>query len=149
MSEDLKTGQCLCGEVRFRFSTSAPGLQACHCHQCQRWTGGSPLIGIRVSDVAIEGEDNIARYHASDFGERCFCRKCGTTLFWKMQDGPVDFLCAGLLDDQTGLEMTEEIFADRRAHWLRPWKDASQSTEAEQIAKFDAWMAGREAGGDV
>jgi hypothetical protein len=148
MSNDLQTGQCLCGAVRFRFRFARHHLQACHCGQCQRWTGGSPLIGARVEDTEIEGEDNIARYHASDFGERAFCRVCGTTLFWKMQDGPVNFLCAGLLDDQTGLEMKEEIFIDRRAPWLKPWVDASQSTEAEEIAKFDAWMASREQSDD-
>lgn len=147
MAPEQQTGQCLCGAVRFRFSLPARTLQACHCGQCQRWTGGSPLIGVEVQDCSIEGEDRIGRYHASDFGERSFCRDCGTTLFWKLQDGPVDFLCAGLLDDQTGMTMTKEIFVDRRAHWLPAWNDASQSTEAEEIAKFDAWMARRESGG--
>ena len=144
MSSKFQTGQCLCGAVKFRFSMPKRALQACHCHQCQRWTGGSPLIGARVEDTEIEGEDNIERYHASDFGERAFCSICGTTLFWKMRDGPVNFLCAGLLDDQTGLEMKEEIFVDRRACWLKPWDGASQSTEAEEFAKFDVWIAARD-----
>ena len=138
---ELKKGECLCGAVKFRFSQPTADLQACHCRQCQRWTGGSPLIGVKVRDVQIEGEDRIGRYHASAHGERAFCKDCGTTLFWRMQGRGVDFLCAGLLEDQSGLSMTEEIFVDCRADWQPPWPDAAQSTEAEEIAKFQAYVA--------
>lgn len=139
---DLLKGQCLCGAVQVSAKLKgAPGIQACHCGQCRRWTGGSPYLCVWVEGLSFEGEDNIARYHASDWGERGFCRTCGTTLFWAMQGKIPDSIAVGLLDDQSGLTVTEEIFTDRRAGWLPVWKGASQSTEAEQIEKFDAYMA--------
>ena len=87
------------------------------------------------------GEDRIAAYHASAWGERGFCAACGTTLFWKMQDKTARSIAVGTLDDQSGLAVTEEIFVDHRPSWLRPWPGAVQSTEAEEKAKLDAYFA--------
>lgn len=138
MSE--RTGRCLCGTVTI--TTEVTGeIQACHCVQCQRWTGGGPLFSARASNTRIEGGDKVLAYHASTWGERVVCGTCGSTLWWKMQDRPADYVAVGLLDDQTGLTVTEEIFVDYRPGWLPPFPGASQSTEAEEVAKFDAWMA--------
>ena len=110
--------------------------------QCQQWTGGGPLINVHVETLSIEDDSFIGRYHASEWGERCFCTKCGSTLFWKMQGKLSRSLAVGLLDDQTGLEMAEEIFADRRPEWLAKWPAATQSTEAEEFAKLKEYLEG-------
>jgi len=121
----------------------ARNIVACHCGQCRRWTGGGPYFSTDVTDVQIDGEAHVAIFAASAWGERGFCRNCGTTLFWKVKDGPVTNLAAGLFDDQAGLKVTEEIFVDCRAHWHSGWSDAAQSTEAEEIAKFEASRAAK------
>lgn len=139
---DAPTGGCLCGAVRFTATLPEGKVQACHCTQCQRWTGGGPLFSVRVADLQIAGEDSIATYHASDWGERAFCRTCGATLYWRMQGRPVAYVAAGLLDDQSGLTVAEEIFVDHRPGWMRPWPEAAQSTEAEEQAKLDAFLKG-------
>ncbi len=136
-----RTGQCLCGAVTFRGDV-APGIQACHCVQCQRWTGGGPLMSVRVRDLEITGEDAIHAYRASDWGERAFCGTCGSTLYWRMQGRPIAYVAVGLLDDQSGLAVTEEIFVDHRPGWLKPWDGANQSTEAEEMAKLEEFLAG-------
>lgn len=137
---DPRSGQCLCGAIRFTASVSTD-IQACHCQQCRRWTGGGPLYSVRVTDLALTGEDNIATYHASDWGERANCKNCGSILYWKMQGKPPSFVAPGLLDDQTGLTVSEEIFTDCSAPWSVPFDGASQSTEAEEQAKLDAYLA--------
>ena len=137
----MRTGQCLCGAVKLRFTLPSTGFQACHCQQCQRWTGGGPLYAIRVDDLAIEGEEAIAAYHASQHGERAFCRVCGSTLYWRLQGKAVRFIAPGLLDDQSDLTLEEEIFVDHRPGWLPAADGASQSTEAEQHALLEAYLA--------
>ena len=144
MTNEVRSGQCLCGAVQFRFQLSNDGIQACHCKQCQRWTGGSPLFSVRVDDLTIDGEGKLGRYHASTHGERAFCSICGTTLFWRMQGQPVNFVQVGLLDDQAGLTVTSEIFVDQRADWMPPWHGATQSTEAEELARLDDFLAKQE-----
>ena len=139
---DIRTGRCLCGAITFSAGLPKPEIQACHCEQCQRWTGGGPLYAVRIADLELNGEDAIAAFHASEWGERAFCRTCGTTLFWRMQGKPAAFVSPGLLDDQTGLSVTEEIFVDRRPDWLPHFDGASQSTEAEEYAKLKAYLEG-------
>lgn len=135
-----RDGQCLCGEVRFRAVLSNTAIQACHCKQCQRWTGGGPLYSVRVDSIELEGDNSFGRYRASAWGERVFCNKCGSTLFWRMQGGDVKHISPGLLNDQTGLEVGEEIFCDYRPDWLPHFDKAAQSTEAQEMAKLKAFQ---------
>lgn len=137
----FRTGACLCGAVTFRARVS-PHVQACHCRQCQRWTGGGPLLVVRAEDVEITNEDAIRHHRASEWGERGFCGTCGSTLYWRMQGGKVDSLAVGLLDDQSGLNVAEEIFVDYRPDWLPHWPDAAQSTEANEMDKLQAHLSG-------
>lgn len=136
------TGACLCGAIRIAATLPRATIQACHCGQCQRWTGGGPLFSVRVEGLAVTGEDHIATFRASDWGERAFCRDCGTTLWWRMQGRPIAYVAAGLLDDQSALSVAEEIFVDHRPDWLPPWEGASQSTEAQELAALHEFLKG-------
>lgn len=138
--KDMRSGGCLCGAVRFSAVLPESVIQACHCGQCQRWTGGGPLWAVRVKDLKLEGEDAIQSYHASEHGERAFCGTCGTTLYWKMQGRAIAFMSVGLLDDQSGLSVEEEIFVDHRPDWLPHFKGAKQHDEAEMQAQLKAFL---------
>ncbi len=138
MSE--RTGGCLCGAVRIEATIPEAKIGACHCEQCRRWTGGSPLLSVPVSDLSISGEDSVQEFQISEWGVRAFCGKCGSTLYWRMADRQVTTIAVGLLDDQSGLNITEEIFVDCRAPWMAPVESASQSTEAEQMALLDEYL---------
>lgn len=113
---------------------------ACHCEQCQRWAGGSPLFSVSAkSDVSVTGE--VATYRASTWGERAFCRICGTTLWWKMQGGAITGVAPGLFAGQDAFNtVSKEIFVDHRASWQAPVDGASQSTEAQEQAKLEAYL---------
>jgi len=131
--------------VRVDALIDAQNITACHCGQCRRWTGGGPYFSTSVTDPKIEGEKHIALYAASEWGERGYCRHCGTTLFWKMKGKPIHNLAAGLFDDQTYLSVKQEIFVDRRAPWQGAWDGAKHSTEAQEFAKRDAALEGDQA----
>lgn len=139
---DIRKGHCLCGAVTLAARITSDGIMACYCQQCQRWTGGGPLINVRAADVALSGEDAITHVRNSEWGERGFCGTCGSTLYWRMQDGEISSLAIGLFDDQSGWTMKEEIFTDRRPDWLPHFDGASQSTEAEEFAKLDKYLEG-------
>lgn len=134
-----RRGQCLCGKVSFRADVSAH-VQACHCTQCQRWTGGGPLYAVRVRDLELTGEENIRSYTHSEWGERAVCGSCGSTLYWKLQGRSIAFVALGLLDDQSGITVTEEIFVDERPHWMPPYEGAAQRTGAEMKAQLAAFL---------
>ena len=134
-------GACLCGAVTVSAHLPGNEVQACHCRQCQTWTGGGPLWAIRAKDVTFGGDENIATYHASEHGERAFCKICGTTLYWKLQGRSVAFLPVGLVPDQGSLRVTEEIFVDHRPGWLTPFSKAKQQDEATMQAQLAAFLA--------
>lgn len=134
-----RAGKCLCGAVSFH-ATVEDSAQACHCTQCQRWTGGGPLYAVRVRDLELTGTDHIRSYDHSDWGTRAVCDTCGSSLYWKMQNSPIAFVALGLLDDQSGITVTEEIFVDARPDWMPPFAGAVQRTEAEMKAQLDAFL---------
>ncbi|MCR9089365.1 MAG: GFA family protein [Rhodobacteraceae bacterium] len=139
---ERRSGQCLCGAVRVSAEVTGPGIQACHCHDCQRWTGGGPFLVVGVRDVVVTGAERVADYRHSSWGERGSCATCGSPVYWRLQGGEIEGLAIGLFEDQTGWHVTSEIFVDHRPGWLPPWPGAMQATEAEQIAKFDAALQG-------
>ena len=142
MAEPRKTtGRCLCGAVRFSAVLPDDAIQACHCGQCQRWTGGGPLWAVRVKELELTGEDHIRAYQASAHGERAFCGTCGSTLYWHLQGRSIAFMPVGLLDDQSGLRVREEIFVDHRPGWLPEWPEAQQHSETEMQAKLNAFLS--------
>ena len=142
MSGRVLSGQCLCGAVTFRAECGTE-INACHCIQCQRWTGGGPYLSVQVRNLEISGEERVLAYHASEWGERGACGTCGSTLFWRMRGRDYSNVAVGLLNDQSGLRVATEIFVDRRPAWLPPFEGAEQSTEAEEMAKLDEFLAGK------
>ncbi|WP_240620869.1 GFA family protein [Pseudooceanicola lipolyticus] len=116
-----RTGQCMCGAVRFSARDVPDTFGACHCEMCRRWTG-SALLGITVPVASVEwqGEAHIRTLQSSDWAERAWCQRCGTGLYYHVTlDGPMSAnyeIPVGLLDDLSGLEMDSEIYIDHKPH---------------------------------
>ncbi len=86
MSAEVLRGQCLCGAVTFEAAPEKFETGACHCSMCRRWSGGV-FLAVECSDLKVADESQLGVYKSSDWGERCFCKTCGSTLFWRMQSG--------------------------------------------------------------
>lgn len=116
MSDTISAaGHCLCGAVRFEASLCSPEVDVCHCGMCQRWAAGPFLaVGIEANSLRIEGADELQTYPSSEWGERLFCRKCGTPLFWRTRDGRYIAASAGSLIDKSQLRLAREIYVDEK-----------------------------------
>lgn len=105
---------CLCGKVRFRIAEPVDEVSICHCAMCRRWSGG-PLFAIDCGkSLEHEGQEHIVLYRSSDWAERAFCGTCGTNLFYRLVESGQLILCAGALDDQSGLSIKSQIFIDEK-----------------------------------
>lgn len=105
-------GRCLCGAVRFRAKAASHDVSVCHCGMCRRWTGG-PLMYIDTEGAPlIEGLEDVGVYRSSESGERGFCKRCGSVLFWKVAGEDRYTFTAGSLDDLSGLVLAKEIFIE-------------------------------------
>lgn len=107
-----KTGGCLCGAVRFSTRVE-PHMHVCHCGFCRRWSGGA-FMAVMTSGLEIENEAALGVYPSSEYGERVFCKTCGSSLFWRMQDGSAAAVSLQALDDPAGVVFEEEIFIDKK-----------------------------------
>jgi hypothetical protein len=117
--ELLRQGGCLCGAVRFKARLPGTNFGACHCPMCRKWTG-SALLGITVPEGNVEwaGLEHVAKRQSSAWGERAWCRECGSNIWFRVTaDGPYSGnleLPVGLFDDANGLTMTNEIYIDHK-----------------------------------
>lgn len=131
MSDDSqRTGHCLCGAVRFTATLKKPEVGACHCAMCRRWAS-APFMAIDCANVRFEGEDHINRFRSSDWAERGFCDRCGSALFYHIINSDDYQMAAGLLDDQTGLAFTHQVFIDKKPDYYGFAQGTSNLTEAQ------------------
>jgi hypothetical protein len=136
-------GQCLCGAVTVRATPVRRHVEACHCKMCRRW-GGVAYVGVQCGTSAeFTGEENIVRYRSSEWAERGFCGKCGSSLFFHYLPKGTYGVLAGLFPDDALLPLNEEIFIDEKPDYYAFAGDTEKMTGPEIMAKFGV---GQEAG---
>ncbi|WP_338549086.1 GFA family protein [Roseovarius phycicola] len=114
---------------------------ACHCSMCRKWSGGVFMgLHVKPGEATIKGEGNITAYTSSEWAERCFCKTCGTNLFYRVTaDGPMNgelHIGLGVLDNSNGIIMTEEIFIDEKPDSYAFAGETRKMTGAEVFAMF-------------
>lgn len=113
-------------------------MDACHCDMCRKWSGGV-LMTVPCHDVVVADDAQLGIYPSSEWGERVFCKTCGTSLFWRLRDGSGHVAVAfPSLDDSSGLEFAEEIFIDSKPALYEFAGERRRKTGAQVIAEFEA-----------
>jgi hypothetical protein len=82
----------------------------CHCHRCRRFTGHYlPATSAASEDVRIaDAEGLLTWYFPVEEAGYGFCRRCGSSLFWRAEGHPGRLsIAAGTLDPPTGLRTAE------------------------------------------
>lgn len=136
-----KTGSCLCGAVKYTVKSDISEAAACHCGMCRKWSGGINLaVEGKPDDVSIEGAENITTYASSEWGERCFCSTCGSSLYFRItMPGPhfgTYYFGMGTIDDPSGVSVTHEIFTDMKPEGYAFAGELEGMTEAEFMAMY-------------
>jgi hypothetical protein len=117
MSDQVLSGGCQCGAVRFRVAAPLGEASVCYCRMCQKATGGAFGLYVRVAADKFEwtrGEP--ARFATSNVAERGFCRDCGTPLTWEYADG-FDLTVAAF-DKAAEIAPTVQMRLESRFAWL-------------------------------
>ncbi|MFK7940616.1 MAG: GFA family protein [Roseovarius sp.] len=129
------TGLCLCGAVTVRADVDTPNLRACHCDMCRRHTSGMFIsVATVAGSVVVSGP--AKSFRSSDWAERGFCERCGSTLWYGTVADGIRHPAAGLFDDAAGGEMKIEFFADECPHGYGLAGDHRKLTTDETVALF-------------
>lgn len=108
---DRITGGCLCGNLRIEASGQPYRVGLCHCLDCRKYHGTLfHASAIFPEDaVVIEGETR-------DYAGRCFCPRCGSSVF--NRSGDEIEVNLGCLDAPDQFKPTYESWTLRREAWL-------------------------------
>ena len=136
MAEDLSlTGRCMCGAVKIIATADKLDVAACHCDMCRRWSAG-PFMEVTCQKVTFEGDENVGRIRSSDWAERGFCTKCGSNLFYHIVESSDYQISAGLLDEQSMLRMSLQVFTDNKPQYYEFANKTKMMTAAEVFAAY-------------
>jgi hypothetical protein len=131
-----QTGRCLCGAVQYTAEDLEAHYHACHCGMCRRWTGG-PFLVAAAGKVSFQDTRHLGRYRSSEWAERGFCTKCGSSLYYLLAEADQYLVAAGTLDSAEELSLGREIFVDCKMRGYDFAGDHERLTEAQTIAFFN------------
>lgn len=129
---DRFTGGCLCGDVRLVAVGRPYRVGLCHCLDCRKHHGAlfQATAIFPEAAVTIEGETR-------DFAGRCFCPRCGSSVFARTGDEVEVSL--GCLDEPNQLMPTYESWTVRREAWLPPFSLKRRfERDRETTGRFEA-----------
>ncbi|MER0238085.1 GFA family protein [Fulvimarina sp. MAC8] len=136
MAKRRLDAHCVCGGVKISAEVDALHVGVCHCDICRRWSAGPYMAIEGASEVTIAGTDQLGIYESSGWGERGFCKKCGTALFFRTKDASMYALSAMACTDIDDATLTEEIFVDSKPGWYDLANDTKKLTGVEFLAQF-------------
>jgi hypothetical protein len=84
MTDEVMTGGCQCGAVRYRTEMAPFNVHLCHCRMCQKAVGGAFAVICPVLKSKFQVTRGTMSYFASsDIARRGFCKNCGTPLVFE------------------------------------------------------------------
>lgn len=135
----MKTGHCLCQKVGVSINPPEQKLNVCHCGMCRKWSGGPGFVIDGGKEVSFTGQEFISKFSSSDWGERGFCKECGTHLFWHMKNSNYYNFNAGLFEDLKDFKFSLEIYIDFKPEYYSFANDTHKMTEADVIKLMSSY----------
>ena len=136
---DSISGNCLCGACEISIIPAENHMHVCHCDMCRAWSG-SALMAVKVEPDALTERGPVRIRQTSPWAERAWCDECGSSLFYRVTaEGPyqgVAHVATGLFEDAAGLELTNEMYTDKRPHGYSFAGKLAGMTKAEVEAMF-------------
>jgi hypothetical protein len=135
VSDEIFTGGCQCGAVRFAVDGPLGRASICHCRMCQKATGG--LVGAFVGGQNLRWTRGApAHFESSNKVRRGFCAACGTPLTFEWV-GHGEEIAIPTFDDAARIAPSIQVGVEGRLPWF-----ASLSALPERSAADAPWLAG-------
>lgn len=116
-----RSGQCLCGAIKYVLAGAPNTVALCHCRDCQRGAGAPMVSWAMFPEAALtvtQGQPKTI--NSSGAAMRSFCADCGSGLFYRnaaFLPGIVDVQSA-TLDDPDALPPSVQIQTAERQGWV-------------------------------
>ena len=88
--------------------------------------------------VKVEDPAQLGVYRSSEWAERCFCKQCGTPLFYRLVGKDFYAVSVEAFDDRGDFALTSQIFVDEKPPYYDFANKTKNMTGAEVFAAFGA-----------
>ncbi len=88
------------------------------------------------SSVAFDDLSQVGTYQGSDWGERLFCKTCGSSLVWQTQDGKWQGVSMHLFENPEQFTLKMQWFIDKKPANYALTNGTEVKTQAECFAMF-------------
>jgi hypothetical protein len=117
------TGQCRCAAVHYQLELDRmPAVYACHCLNCQRWSGSAFGLHALLPQSALHSHGPLAEYTYEEAGQvsvQRVCAQCHTRLYNTTSAAPgMLVLRASTLDAASELSPLAHIWTRRKQAWV-------------------------------
>lgn len=129
-------GACLCGACRLEADLLSNEAGVCHCSMCRKFSGGMFIVVDSSSGLTFADDAPIHVFQSSEWGERVFCKECGSSLAWRSVDGAMAFVSVQAFEDPGRFPVTHELFIDRKPASYALVGPTTTMTEAEFMAQY-------------
>ena len=126
----------MCGACSFTATPAGDGANACHCEMCRKWSAGM-FMAVECGDsISFDDMTHVGIFRGSDWGERVFCKLCGSSLVWRMQDRSSSGVSIHAFEDPSQFTLRNQWFIDKKPDNYALTNETVSLTEAECIAAF-------------
>jgi hypothetical protein len=137
-------GGCRCGAVRYTLALdSLPATYACHCRDCQTWSGSAFSQQTLVPEAALDVTGPVVVFEfttpSGKVSTQRMCGTCHTRIYNANSSRPgVVVVRAGTLDRSDELHIAAHIWVKRKQPWLTlpegvpTWPEAAAPAELMQ-----------------
>ena len=123
MTPTTARGLCLCGAIGFTAIFPSKWVAHCHCTRCQRAHGAAFVtwVGMDARQVSIQDTSGSLNWFSTvGGGDRAFCNKCGSSLFFRSGRWPGELhIARALFIDPVDREPQAHAYFDTHVAWVR------------------------------
>lgn len=113
------TGECFCGEIKYRVDGKLRDARSCHCSRCRKAFSAqaSAYALVAAHDFKwLSGKELLTTYSSQHGFGLQFCRQCGSTLCGTYH-GRIHGVTLGCLNNDPKIEIGRHIFVGSKASW--------------------------------
>lgn len=141
-------GGCRCGRIRYRVTADKlPKVYACHCRDCQTWSGSAFSLQLIVPESGLEvtGEPALFELTSADgarISRQRACPTCFTRVYNTNSARPgLAVVRAGTLDRSHELQIAAHIWIKRKLAGIEIPGNVPSWPEGAPVAEFVAALA--------
>lgn len=113
------TGECFCGEIRYRIHGSLKDGRSCHCSRCRKAFSAQASAYALVNPDEFEwtaGQSLLSTYTGQHGFGLQFCRQCGSTLCG-IFNNEIHGITLGCVNGDPEIEIDMHIHVASKANW--------------------------------